>query len=76
MRLYKDCYFVERDIRGKVTAFAKCLHPGVRDDPKPDLVLGGQQEPYAPYAASVRVSGEPCGPDAKLFRPMPGEGKT
>ena len=76
MKLCKDCYWVERSLRGKVETFAKCLNPGVRDDPKPDLVVGGMEKEYAPSAGAARCGGQPCGPDAKLFRSLPGEGRT
>lgn len=68
--LCKDCYFVERTFWGDVKSFAECLHPdAVVVEPKPDLVIGGVKKLRPPYASTARLKGEPCGPEAKLFKP-------
>jgi len=71
--LCKDCRWVERSgFWGTVRSFANCHHPAAMAEVMPDLVLGGNKMMLPGYAATMRLKSEPCGPEAKLFRPYRG----
>jgi hypothetical protein len=70
-KLCKDCRWVERGWWGFVDAVPKCMRGEAIRLRKIDLVFGQVrlERSDREYAATMRLGGEPCGPDAKLFEP-------